>query len=400
MPTVILFSSISRFLMEISNTSQSPPIFDLTVYSRNCSDNYTAPPLEVSVFYIVKIVTALLGFLLNLLSLVVFAKLRFRSTFICLLILLSAVEVTYGAGGLFFEIFFYFFIILRFPIPSFEISVTMVYSIGYVTWIAYKAFFLTRNWLIVLIAICRYRAITDPLRARELNKPRYVISWTAVILVISVALTVPRVFEFTFLYCSNHGVLDLKSTFFARSVYGSIYGSIFFLLTSPLPIVCVIYCSLRMLCYLRRQAQDLKEAKPTTQQRQTAQTRTIFILCSVFFVCEIPMFLAGVLKIAQLLQLVGQTFRIFNIYAGGIANCLTNLDSILNFVVYMSSLRNFKNDCKVVFQRCLCRQPKLSYFSGSEFSRRTSSITELGDSTNRAVLLKTKNGCKTSKQSF
>ena len=238
----------------MDNTTQPVDARIRLLTHTNCSAEVvvlgTKDYVPIDILYLAKNSIALLGVLLNAISLILFSKLKQRkSVFVTLLILLSLTEVTYGLGAVIFEVYYLIFIIHSYSLASVWTSVISGYSILYGVWVVYKSSLLSRNWLIVLIAWRRYCAIRDPLATHRTLSRKNVNRLFVVICLTCVAVTVPRVFEMgyglctksvQFSYSGDAQLMKIKS-------YVNIYHTLFFLCTSPLPISAVIFCSLVML---------------------------------------------------------------------------------------------------------------------------------------------------------
>ena len=194
--------------------------------------------LSTDILYLTKSSISLVGAILNAVSLYLFCKSnQRRKGFVILLMLLSIAETVYGIGAFIFEIYYLLFLLHSYPLLGVQTSLLSGYLVLYAIWIMYKTSLLTRNWLIVIIAWHRYRAIQNPLSAQRTLSRKKAGRLFAMTYALCLAVTAPRAFEMGYELCIESTQFSLfGDTYLMKNEsYVNIYLTLFFLVTSPLP---------------------------------------------------------------------------------------------------------------------------------------------------------------------
>ncbi|PAA76711.1 hypothetical protein BOX15_Mlig025013g6 [Macrostomum lignano] len=354
------------------NHTDDVPFGMVYIVHGNCTEPQTPlfhadnGPTQVMLdsLYFIKCIAAMIGLMVNLVSIKVFLSFKRRSLFISMIFYLSCCEVCFNSCGLSFELFYLLVGSTNshlMPIgSSLAVAQFLIYLVCQVVWIIYKSSLILRNWIIVLIAWRRYRAISASLSSQRSQSRRSFRLSLLLIGLLAALLTTPRAFELAYFLCAeSRQIVRLAPAAFAHSRRYSAYPKLFFVLTSPMPIVCLLVISTLMTCSLRAAAntanvlqvpisnsvsstRDRESTNSTSMRHRRSQSdavnRTVLVLCGSFVLCELPMLIAGIIKDFE----CGDHCMKVHVFSG-VANTLTSMDSFANFVVYVVSIPSFRN---------------------------------------------------------
>lgn len=217
-------------------------------------------------------------------------------------------------------------------------------------------------WIILLITIHRYIAISRPLTARTMN-PKYIKVAAVMIYIFAVLYNLSTFFERKVIVCENGQVLKKGTSLQENQTYFLIYHIIMhslFKTVGPLLVLVVLTFGL---------VKELKKAR-IVQENLTHNgayhnniTYMLVVVVIVFIVCELP---DTLWRIIYSLQKYGNVKNIsddFIVYSNIVTHALLAFNSSVNFLIYGFTGTQFRNDLKKMFYCQKEQQTDLAYSS-------------------------------------
>lgn len=320
--------------------------------SNHCANSSSGAPYIGTVYFYIDLVSSCFGFIalcLNVIALHTFCTVygqirRISSTLRTLLILLSICEI-----GFTFSYCVHTWIYMCISYPRTSAALTWALHVTSETaYLAANVFTPARNWCIVLIALSRLEVVIKPFAYQQgkIFTKRTIAYVLAFLVVCVISLSVPRLFTYRWHLCQNEdGKYFLHSEYLDVLTHIQIAITLYFSIQSVIPPCIVAVSSVVMILMLRHRE---------SSQSNSAVTKSVLVLLGLFS------FLEGTQFIMALLCMTKEESTVC-LFLMSFGNNLIVLDSCCNFVVYMSTTREFRhNMSKLLVRCCFCCPEKIS----------------------------------------
>ena len=204
----------------------------------------------------------------------------------------------------------------------------------------------TTVWIILLITIHRFIAVSKPLRARSMN-PIYIKVAAILIYVTAVLYNITAFFERKTVVCED-GSLHVTRTAFGKNndfflVYHIILHSLFKTIG---PLFVLIILTFGLIKELKK-AQKQQEHLTRNGARDHNITFMLVVVVTVFIFCELPDTVWRILYNLKIHKI--HISDEFNTRSNIIIHILLVLNSAVNFLIYGFTGTQFRNDLKMMF---------------------------------------------------
>ena len=223
-------------------------------------------------------------------------------------------------------------------------------------WPIASMFQTTTVWIIVVITVDRYLAVTRPFTAYT-KKRQHMKIYVALVFLVAALYNIPRFFEreviTVFNECTNtseyqvvHTPFRLDRTYFM--VYHVILHCIF---RSVGPLAIVLILNIGLIKEFKR-AQNARHHMTGKAVHQSSITLMVTVVVTVFIVCELPDALLRIVAVIQHDDPKDQKFDDNLLYLNVISNSLLTLNSAVNFLIYCCTGEQFRSDVKRLYYHC------------------------------------------------
>ena len=203
-------------------------------------------------------------------------------------------------------------------------------------------------WIILLITIHRYIAISRPLTARTMN-PKKIKVAAIMIYIFAVLYNLSAFFERKVILCENGQVHKTRTWLGNNQTYFVIYHIIMhslFKTVGPLLVLVILTFGL---------VRELKKAR-ITQENLTRNgayhnniTYMLVVVVTVFIVCELPDTLWRIIYNLKTHGNVKNISHEFIVYSNIVTHALLAFNSSINFLIYGFTGTQFRDDLKKMF---------------------------------------------------
>ena len=202
-------------------------------------------------------------------------------------------------------------------------------------------------WIILLITIHRYIAVSKPMTARSISS-KYIKTAAVLVYIIAVLYNATTFLERKTLVCADGSLHVTKTTFGKNQVYFVVYHIVMHSLFKTIgPLLVLIILTFGLVKELRR-AQKEQEHLTRKGAHHHNITFMLIVVITVFICCELP---DTVWRILYDFNLSEE----FSIYSNIVIHALLVLNSAVNFLIYGFTGTQFRNDLKKMF----CRREQL-----------------------------------------
>ena len=193
-------------------------------------------------------------------------------------------------------------------------------------------------WLTVVVAMNRYMAVCLPYRAPSLCTIHNVYKEVVVVTIFSILYNIPRFLELT--VASSENTIGWDRTEIGRDpVFQTLYiDAMYYLFTFVLPLLVLAFVNTRVIIAYHG-AQKRKRSMTTRRaENENNITLVMIMVVAIFMICQAP---------ARIVQLVW-SYRYkhceeFQYYLIHITNMLEVLNSSINFLIYFTFRKRFRD---------------------------------------------------------
>ena len=218
------------------------------------------------------------------------------------------------------------------------------------------------TWLVVVMALNRYLAVTKPLLYNRITKIRFVCVQLVILFVLSVIFTIPRFLEVEVHRLEpaveGHHYYSSFSDLYLNKHYQPYYRIVsYFILLNVLPLTLLIFFTYKLVKELRRaneRRQELSQGQ-NANQPYIASNRITFILTTVvvvFIVFHTPVFVYRLMELIFFLKDEEWGCMDLDITLYGISrvcNMCVQINATFNFIIYIISSPPFRKDLMKMF---------------------------------------------------
>ena len=217
------------------------------------------------------------------------------------------------------------------------------------------------TWLVVLMALNRYLAITKPLQYFRITKIRFVCLQLVILFVVSVLFTIPRFFEIEVhrLEASIEGhhyystYTELHGNYYYQLCYRIVS---YFVLLNVLPLALLIFFTYKLVKEIRRSNERRQELlQGQNVNLAIDEHRITFILTTVvvvFIVFHTPVFVYRLMELILFLTDEGLKCMVLDLTIYGVSrvcNMFVQINATFNFIIYIISSPPFRRDLMKMF---------------------------------------------------
>ncbi len=207
-------------------------------------------------------------------------------------------------------------------------------------------------WIIVLITIHRYIAVTRPFHARSSN-PRYIKIAALLVYITAVLYNTSTFLERRSVPCNNGTqYTTIKTELRVNTAYFIVFHLVLHSIFKTLgPLLLLLVLTVGLIKHLRK-ARKAQESMTGNAAHSNNITFMLITVVTVFIVCEIPDTICRIVYIIWLAAPDAISFP-FVKYSNMATNALQVLNSAVNFIIYGFTGTQFRNDLKK-----LCCRPR------------------------------------------
>ena len=212
-------------------------------------------------------------------------------------------------------------------------------------------FMLYSTWLTVAMAVSRYQAICNPLRARHSLGMKSACIAIFVVFIFSIILNLPQFWNKKVGYIQDLGYFADEGWLAKNKMATLIYDWLYFLLGLVLPLVILVYCNMFLIRALHKSIMlRRKHSRPFTSKSVPNSTNVmtlILVIIVIFYVVlVVPV---EVLRFFKIQMSVSANMN-FNL-AVAVCNTLQAFNFAINFILYCIINVHFR---KVIKEFILC----------------------------------------------
>ncbi|XP_064642511.1 FMRFamide receptor-like [Lineus longissimus] len=310
--------------------------------------------LMITVLGCVVGILAVAGLFLNVLSMIVFSRVSEKSASIFLMQVLAAADSAFLISNFLIHTVLAVFLLSGRYI---EYEVHVLPSIPYIA--SFEE--VSRDfavWMVVLVTFERYLAIYYPLKANVLCRTSATAKTVIVMFAVVALFNIPSFLMFQ----SSPGNAPVIAGFARSVVYNTTYYVIDALFNLVAPISLVLCFNFRIIAIVRltrrrRFSCDSLDSSSSSNHnaledsRASSVTMTLFTISSLFIVCELP-------HLGYLLMEVVTNFlnvdhpAWWKVLAMTLSHIFQNINSFINFFIYIMMARKFRSTIRVMFWNC------------------------------------------------
>ena len=294
----------------------------------------------------------LFGFVGNILSIVVLRRSASLATISFLLQALAVADNVYLIACLFFQT-------LKSISECTEIwpESKMVYPLmeKYV-WPFASIAQTTTVWMVILVTVDRYIAISKPLHSVSLCTFRRAKRAVLVIVIVAICYNIPRFFEHKIIYevdrCTGRKrFFSVHSDFRKNYKYWLIYKTcMYFVFRIVLPMGTLIILNTKLITVLHRARKNRKEMTKSSKRRDNF-TVILVAVVTVFIICQFPDFVLRTYVTIRSFFKMRSDLRIS--YINTLTNMLLTVNSSTNCIVYSLTGKRFRHILNsILFPSC------------------------------------------------
>jgi hypothetical protein len=209
-------------------------------------------------------------------------------------------------------------------------------------------------WMVIVVTMDRYIAIYYPLSASKLCRVASAATGVVLLLIYVICFSIPRFVSIS-PKTSQEGEVHLTSV--GRNIrYQTIYFSIDSVVNLMIPMFLVVFMNIRIVQALRRASKRRLVMSRCEEEKQSCTTMTLVIIAAIFVICETPKTIHILCEIiAQALSKHDEHTQAWLIRAGTVSNIFQNINSFINFFIYCFIARRFR---MILSRLVKCQQKK------------------------------------------
>ena len=219
-------------------------------------------------------------------------------------------------------------------------------------------FRLVDTWLTVMMTIDRYIAVCHPLRAQHLCTLRRTYISIAVIIFVTLVISLPRFFEFEMHYSDADELYTgyMITPLLKDKTYTFVYRiALFFLVMYLIPMGVLVILNVRLLLTLRsayryRSSMISSGNMHTSKGQQPNENRGVtIVVVTIVIVCVICNVTAMISHVIWTLQTCIQKLSYMEVYrrfVANVSNVMVIFNCAINFIIYCLFSRKFRSGLK------------------------------------------------------
>ncbi|XP_065643131.1 chemerin-like receptor 1 [Hydra vulgaris] len=209
--------------------------------------------------------------------------------------------------------------------------------------------FCSSVWIVVFLTINRFIAVLFPLRSKRLNNLTNTYIIIFVVFFLSLALNIPRFYNYQMLHVSNSSVHEMFNQTQTKSLHSYEFGvHCIFLLSSPFLIISVSNCSIiYKLCQKRGERERAKKMLLSQEKKMTLILMTISISFLIFLMWQCASQCFWIIELDSHSLDSSKTYDLFHHF--GILGIVINSSN--NFILYCVSGVEFRKQFYALFKR-------------------------------------------------
>ena len=223
-------------------------------------------------------------------------------------------------------------------------------------WPIASMFQTTTVWIILVITVDRYLAVTRPFSAYT-KKRQHMKAYVALVCLVAALYNIPRFFEreviTVYKECINTSEYHVVHTPFRLDrTYFMVYHVILHCICRSVgPLAIVLILNIGLIREFKR-AQKARNHMTGKAVHQRSITLMVTAVVTVFIVCELPDALLRIVAVIQHDHPKDQKFDDNLLYLNVISNSLLTLNSAVNFLIYCCTGEQFRRDVKRLYYHC------------------------------------------------